>query len=262
MEKDLEKEYERIGRFFAFEMNEAERTAFEQEVENDVVLAERTQRFETVENIVDNQFGSAEVTEQQRVKAAWKNVENVEKVAKVRSLRPKWQQWSLAAAAVVLLGVGLWWYTDSLENPQQMALDYWEQTSIQNAVTLRSDTDILPSQIQLQKTIEAYQAQQHQTALTLAAQADPNTPQYPQILLVRGQSFFALNQMPNAISEYQKIIDLENGGAKDLAYWLQALAYVRTNEIEKAQQNLRLIIEEKYAFAPQAAKLLEKLNVD
>ena len=63
MEKDLEKEYERIGRFFAFEMDEAERIAFEQEAEKNDELTEQIKRFRAVENVVEKEFGGLEATE-------------------------------------------------------------------------------------------------------------------------------------------------------------------------------------------------------
>lgn len=259
-----EKDYELLERFFSFSMDEKERIAMEVKLDSDPLWKEKMRRYQEVENQLGMQFGKEGEAISEEVRNGWKTPVSSGRSGKSEKspLQIKWRQiLSIAAAFLMIAVVSFWIFQmNTTSNAQQLAMEMWQQTPIQNSLSVRSENDLTTTQKQLQKALVDYANKDYQAVLTQLDDILPSSDIYAQSLLLRGQSYFGLHQMQNAIASYHSLIDLPNGNAKDLAYWLQALAYLQVDNQAAARVNLQFLIDGKYGFAPKAEELLKQMN--
>lgn len=256
-----QEDYELLERFFSFSMKEKERLILEKKLENNPVWQEKLRRYQQVDNELTTQFSDEGKAIPDVIRNGWKNQNdlNTNLTEKKSNLRLSWQ-WmlSIAAAFLVFTAISFWVIQmNNSPNAQQLALEFWQETPIQNSLAVRSGNDLTATQMQLQNALSAYANQEYRAVLSQLENISPTSDIYARSLLLCGQAYFGLNQIQEAITNYQTIIELPNATTKDLAYWLQALAYLQVDNHAAARTNLQLLIDGKYGFAPKAAELLE-----
>lgn len=259
MAQDLHKEYEDINRFFEFDMDEEELNELDKKLEEDPDFFNKLQTLQFVEKELEAQFGTIGRKHKQQIKSGWKTaIPNAEK--KSNPLKVSWKRnLSIAASFLVLVAALVWFTYSSPPSPQQLAQQYWQATPIETIVNIRSITPLPNEQQTLQQTINLLTNKEYQSALDILNQLTVTKENISQVNLLKGQAYFGLNQLQLAVEAYQSVLDQPINGQKDIAYWLQALAYLQKGEKVKAQSNLNIITQERYGMTSQAEKLLEQL---
>ena len=77
---------------------------------------------------------------------------------------------------------------------------------------------------------------------------------------MRGNSHYALKQYEEAKPDFETVEKDESSLFRDEAIWYLADCYLKTNERDKAIENLKNIAASESNHKKQAAKILRKLN--
>lgn len=255
-------DYELIQRFFEWELSDEERQAFEQRMESDTTFLQRIESYQAIDEQIELQFNQNETAKQQKIKKDWKNTKH--EPTKVRPLasRKRWLRMTGIAASFLLLIALAWWLlpSNTTTSPQILASAYYQKTGHQSVSTFRSSAEQNPTDKTLEKASTAFKAKQYTQALDMLQAIPSIYPLYHQVVLLRGQCYFGLENWIEAVQQFQAVIDAPEGGRKDLALWYQALTYLQQEEVEKAKQNLENIVAERYPIAKEAELLLKEIK--
>lgn len=238
-------DYKLIERFFEFELDEEELIEFEQRLEVDIHFSKRVRAFNYVDEKVDKEFTPTSFREMQKKQQKWK--EELKKTPMPITIMTSTKMWQTLAASLALFLVagGLW--MSKMSNSayyDDLAQVTWEDvdTIIGEEITAGSVT----------------RAGEEKESVSQVAKSDS--------LLRVGKLLFKENKLEASLIPFQTIIDMEENEEegedkvkKDLAYWYQALVYVRMNKIWNARKNLSHIIAEKYPLDDEAKKLYYQL---
>jgi len=245
-----------IERFFERELTEHELANFEARLKADHDFAEKVERFGYAHQEVEKIYYP---NERETFKKDWDKILDTEEEAPIRKIKPM-RYYLMRVAAAILLIFGLTLivnqFSPSNQSFQQIALQNWEPDPDEmNRVSTRGDTAVVPGAVVWDNAKKTYKAGKFEETLnTLGLLGNK-----PDALLWKGICHFELEQMPQAISHFDAVIQHKDSGSKDLALWYQALAYLYENNTDDARKNLNIIIENNYPKKRNAMRLLEKL---
>lgn len=249
MENKSIKDLNIMERYFDFDLSEQELQEFNERVKSDPDFAEKVSQYEFAltftEKIYKTESESTLKKEQFKSLLNQANpkgnsaAKDSQPEAKVVPINYK-KYWFAAAASIALLLMAVWLFSPSAQNPQQLAANYWQETRTSVTTTLKSSTDQEQNIKLLKAADKSFMANNYQEALNHLNEIPTSFKEYNKVLLLKGQSFFGLNQYQNAIESYQLAIEK---GAPQQALWYQALAYIRDGNLLSAQQNLNKILK-------------------
>lgn len=246
-------DYELIQRFFDFELNEEEAIQFDRRTETDLQFQKKIELYKYVEHKVTKDFKSDALAMKAVKTQAWQRQLGNNPIPKRRI--GIYQPWR-AIAAVVVITLISYLAIQNLGNDKlsytKLALNTWEDDY--PALVERSLTSPR-EQSKFMDAINSYKAQKYKASLQLLEGITDE-----RALLLKGQVLFRSGKNNKAIAIFQSIIDSQDGGQKDMAYWYQALVYLYLENIGAAKQNLNWIQQENYPMAKDASWLLQELN--
>jgi tetratricopeptide (TPR) repeat protein len=108
--------------------------------------------------------------------------------------------------------------------------------------------------------LEFYNIHDYEKAAVLFNKVLENNPGDMQSILLNGVANFEDKKFPEAKQSFTKVIDDDNNLYIETAKWYLALCYVKTDEKEKAIQQLEIIKKEGSIYRNDAKKILRKLK--
>jgi tetratricopeptide (TPR) repeat protein len=108
--------------------------------------------------------------------------------------------------------------------------------------------------------LEYYNTQDYERAAVLFNKIVESNPKDMQSTLLSGVSNFENRKYPEAKKSFGRVIDNNNNLYIDQAEWYLALCYIKTDEKDKAIQQLEKIKNEEGIYKNDAKKILRKLK--
>ncbi len=270
MQNTIDQDLNLIERYFESTLSLAELDLVSKRLENDPVFKERLERYEQIHINVNNLL--SDVSEKEEMKANWKAMLQQEKrkqeekarqeaqskpEAKVRS--GNFRKYLLAAASVALLvlAFGIWQFGFTKNDATEMATHYWNQTDKIKPHGERSGGEADQFLGLLNEAGTAYQEQNFQKAYDLLEKIPEDYEMYHRAMILQGKSLFQEGKIREAIGKFDVVLDRRGKGGREQALWFQALAYLKLDEGKQAEENLKIIVAEKYPLARKAKEVLE-----
>lgn len=251
-------DYKLIQDFFEFELTEKEVQDFEYRMEVDRYFFQKVQAYDFVNEKIAKDFTGVSFEEKRPLQEKW--LAELERENNKRApLKPARIWWAMAATIGVLV-IAIAWLGQSENNEityKQLALNKWEDT--QENFTQRSSIHIA-NHVVFANAIKSYQLQKYEDCLSQLMHVDSTFSFYEQALLLNGQAHFRLEELDQAIVNFEEIIEFKDSELRDIAYWNQALVHIYMENIGEAKQVLNLIIEDNYPLAKKAQELLNQLQ--
>lgn len=239
-----------IERYNAGEMNEAETTWFLKELDNneklrkEVDLRKKTDMVLKTHDVIQLRN---KLTEIERIRAAEKPVKTP---VKSMSLR-----YAAIIAGLMIVG-GITLYNGrSMTNDEILDRFYksYEVTS-----PSRSQQAILNSDYST--AIEYYNIHDYRNAALYFSKVVDSDPRYMESTMLNGVSNFEVRNYPDAESSFIKVIDNNDNLFLEDSQWYLALCYLRTNEQEKAFDQLNAINKSESIYKRDAKKIMKKMK--
>ncbi|HYQ55996.1 MAG TPA: tetratricopeptide repeat protein [Draconibacterium sp.] len=160
-----------------------------------------------------------------------------------------------SSVAVVLVLVGLMGAmklsTNTLDNAYNK---YYEPTSWASERSVNSSVDVI------QQAKIHFQNNEYQEAIDLLNAATVNKGEKFVTQFYKGISYQNLNKFPQAVSQYEKVIDQGNNMFVEEAEWYKALCYLKMNKKAEAKNELLAVINRKGHYEKDAKAVLRKLK--
>lgn len=253
-----EGQYEVIEAYLNNELSAADRTVFENDMQIDAELRTEVTRQRDI-RLGLRAIGIEQALE--RAKAQYKATVATEEMEKTVS-RPlvTWRYWAAAASVVVVLGLG--YYTYQQANDQQADIAYAETSTSDELVKDFPSGTLSPDvQAQLLDALTKYKSGKYDQVITqlTTLPADKQTIHYKNYFL--GLSYLVNKQPTEAIPLLNKALTAPSLKIRKKAEWFLALAYVKNNQKEKALPILKTIsIDNANPFQSQAKQVLQKIE--
>ena len=235
--------FELIERYLANELSQAELKSFEDRLKSDKNLAQKVENQKLTHKAAD-------------IYAQLKTKEKVKKqfdlVAKSRNNNRR-NMLRIAAAILVLIIAGVALFVPANYSNQALADENFEAYP-DRITTMGSSSDE-----QLATAMKAYNEKDFEKAIDLFSDLPEGITQKDLVQLYLGISMMETNQLENAKTKFQQLIDASSPQA-DAAEWYLALAFLQNNEIENAKSSLKQIVAQNGFQSKNAAQLLEKLD--
>jgi len=242
-----------IERFFERELTEDELAYFKERLDADTGFAEQVARFDYARREVEAIYYP---DEEKNFKQKWQKVLQTPQRQTIK--RKSIVHYLTRVAAVLILAIGLIGigrYIGMQENNlQQLALQNWEKNEKEMSKGPWRGK-LIDRTVIWDKAEKSYKEGKFEETLNSLSILGNE----PDALFWKGICHFELRQIPKAISNFEAVIQHEEGSKKDSALWYQALAYLYENNTDAARKNLHLIIENTYPKANDAKRLLEQL---
>lgn len=258
-------DFDLIERFFDFDLSPIELKQFEQRMETDAAFRKRFQLFKEMDTHIEKRLGASE--EMELIKQQFKstipigtNNKNVLKknTGKVISLR---KRLSIAATiALIIVSMVILRMVLQPNDPNTLAMEYWEQTTSITFSNQRSDNTLSITEEQLIKASELLENQNYPAVIQSLVDIDTNDAQYLKVSLLLGQAYFNQKQLDFAESEFQMILNHPSGDYRDSALWFQALTQLAKGNKQACKANLKEIIQQNYLQASKAKSLLTQIK--
>ncbi|MBC8757597.1 tetratricopeptide repeat protein [Kordia sp. YSTF-M3] len=264
--------YSRIASYLNNEMNEAEKAAFEVQLENDAELASFVDTFSTLEGVYNedkwtvksnatiaevkalaNAFRADDVADvSKKIRAIQQHTTNQETTSRSRKSYFYYISSAVAIAAVCTLFYFSFMQSITADDAFEQYHDWASLPSFQT----KSDTNN-----NLAKASTLFQEEKYQEALSIfTTYAQESATYNPQIQLYIGVSHMELENYQEALQTFNQ---LQNSNTVDdhKAYWYTALTYLKQNDAENAKKVLKTLVENPSNYNYEKAKeLLKKLK--
>lgn len=161
----------------------------------------------------------------------------------------------IAVGALLLIIVGITFFLNKTPNNDQLFSNYFEPSKNVSAPIVRSESnDKL-----LSNAFIAYSEADYQKTIPLLEKAFESTKN-SELLFYKGNALLALNQTKDAIEVFKKHQSFSDA-LTNRSHWYLALAYLKTDQVENAKQELKGLIDSGEPFKKKEANsLLKKLN--
>lgn len=239
-----------IERYNAGEMNEAEKTWFLKELDNNEKLRKEVELRKKTDMVLKNhnviQLRN-KLTEIDRIRAAEKPVKNPVKRMPLR--------YAAVIAGLMLVG------SITLYNGRSMATDeildrFYKSYEVTSPS--RSQQAILNSDYST--AIEYYNIHDYSNAALYFSKVVDSDPRFMESTMLNGVSNFEVRNYPDAKSSFIKVIDNNDNLFLEDAQWYLALCYLKTNEQRKAYDQLNAIERSESIYKRDAKKIMKKMK--
>jgi tetratricopeptide (TPR) repeat protein len=240
-----------IERFNAGEMNEAERTWFLKELENneklrnEVELRNKTDMVLKRHNVIQLRNKLSEI----EMKRAAKPVKN--------PVKRFYFRYAAVIAGFILVGsITLYYFygrslsTDEILNRFYKSYEVTSPSRSQQAI-LNSDYST---------AIEYYNSHDYRSAALYFSKVLDTDPKYMESTMLHGVSNFEVKNYTDAESSFNKVIHNDDNLFIEDAQWYLALCYLRTDERVKAVDQLNAIIRSASIYKADAKRIMRRMK--
>lgn len=237
-----------IERYNAGEMNEEEEKWFRKELEGNLKLREEVALRKHTDDILKKQDILS-----LRQKLAAIEKEREKKISPKKS--PAYLKYAAVLAVLVAIGSVAVFSGKNLST-EEIFTKYYTQyapPTVQRAGTSVTNDDFALA-------IEYYNTHDYEKAAGLFNKVLKSNPGDMQSMLLKGISNFEFNRYPEAKQSFTNVISDNNNLFIETAKWYLALCYIRTDEREKALQQLEAIKNEGSIYKDDARKIIKKLK--
>ena len=239
--------FEQIDRYVQGEMEEEEQAAFEQRMQTDEALAgEVAMQQDLMGHIADDKKKAL----RQELKNLFSDEAAESAPVKVRQLNVR--KLLMAASIALLAGMSYWLYQTQQNTSEKLFASHFEVYVIQERSSGNTNN------YEQAKAEAFYQQGNYAEALELFN----NLPQTPSVLFYQGNCYLVLEQVPQAIEAFDKVIAEKDSPLVFEARWYKTLAHIKQNKkaaakavLQEALSSPRLTEAER----KKASALLEKL---
>lgn len=238
---------DKIIRYHAGEMTEAEQEAFEEQLSNDEKLQQLQADYELAQSAVD-------VLAYDELRSTLRKMAEPSQVS--QSAGNGWKtafSYRLAIAATVLLllisGAYLWWPTPS--TPAALASSHYEAPNFSLERSEQTNDD------QLTALTTAWQREDYAYITQTLGNSDHLEVTEIQLL---AHAYYQEKEWEKAIVLFTTLVDQRDGRYAPLARWYRALSYLQQGQTSKATADLQLLRDsDNAALRAQTRSLLEEL---
>jgi len=240
-----------IERYNAGEMDEAEKQWFRKELRNNEKLRKEVELRSRTDTVLKNQDlmnlrNKLNAIEKQRQ----------EPVPVRKSRRTVNIRYAAAIAGLIIIGSIVLFSSRKASNDEILS-QYYMPYDV--ASTSRSgDAVITPDYYKL--AVEYYNIHDYRNAAKYFNMVLEIDPENMQTELLNGISNFENQNYPEASGSFAKVIADKNNFYVDHAQWYLALCYLKTDETEKAVEQLAIIGKSKTIYRKEARKILRSLK--
>ena len=239
-----------IERYNAGEMSDAERLWFQKELKgNETLLAEVNLRKNT-----------DEVLKNQNIILLRNKLTEIEKGREAntiirRAKRQVYLKYVAVIASLLIVG-SVTFFSGSNMSSEKIINRYYkvyETPAAQRSGTAEMNNDFTLA-------LEFYNTHDYQKAAILFSKILEKNPKDMQTELLNGVANFEDNKYPEAKLSFAKVVYDDNNLFIETAKWYLALCYVKTDEKDKAIQQLEIITKEGGIYKNNAKKIIKKLK--
>jgi len=238
-----------IERYIAGEMDEAEKQWFRNEMDGNEKLRKEVEIRRKTEAILKNRDLlnlRIKLDSIEKKRAVEVNVRRQTKHTTIKYA-------AIFAGLIIIGGIALF----SNKGPDSGEIFEKYYTPYEATTTLRSDVVMDNSDFNL--ALEYYEIHDYRNAAIYFSRALENTPGDMHSALLNGISNFETSNYPEAESSLTKVIDDNKNLYIDHAQWYLALCYIKTDENQKAAEQLAIIERSKSIYRKDARKILRSL---
>ena len=246
--------HQQIEKYLRGELTGEQLEAFEKQLKEDTLLA---QEFQLEKDI----FASVQAYGQLKRKQELQQLHNEEVALNgLQRFIRKWYSLLLWIGAILGLAIIAWIVSKNLQSdpgPQQLFAEYSEYAF--KYTVKSSDTLALLVQIETFLSEENFNE-----ALPLLDEYLSQNPNDSEILLAKGIAILKTDQDDeDALKLFMQVVDQDNAYLAD-SYWLIALTYLKSNQIQESKEYLNKIpaTSRKAALAQQLIQSIEKADLD
>lgn len=239
---------ENIEQYLRNELTVEQKKFFEYRMEGDPDLFQQVELHRKTMRSLDNHFlrelkeGMQQMSDDVVItKAAPKEKYNIFQMTKI-----------MLAAGLLLILASVFLWMNRPESGTDLYLAYHEAyPNIEQPIQRADENTIFEGLV----SYEAGDFSKASSALKAQALAEPDNPAWPFYL---GNCALELDQPEQAITAFQKTINLGESKYINPARWYLALTYLKSDQREKAETYLRKLVEEDYGYRERAEEILSK----
>ncbi|MCX6254105.1 MAG: tetratricopeptide repeat protein [Bacteroidia bacterium] len=239
-----------IERYNAGEMSDAEKQWFRKELDGNEKLRNEVNLRKLTDEILKNQ---AVISLRNKLSEIEKRRESNIPVRKSR--KPAYLKYAAVIAGLVLIGSIAVLSRKNLSSEEIMNRYY---KAYEPPTSLRSGQ--IETNADFTLALEFYNTQDYEKAAILFNKVLESNPKDMQSVLLNGVANFEGKKYPEAKQSFVKVIDDDNNLFIETAKWYLALCYIKTNEREKAIQQLEIIEKEGGIYRNDAKKVTRELK--
>jgi tetratricopeptide (TPR) repeat protein len=239
-----------IERYVAGDMNDAEKIWFEKELEGNQKL-----RYE-----VNLSKRTDEVLKNKNISTLRSKLSEIEKSREVylpvnKSKRPVYMTLAAVVAGMVMIGSIVLFSGRNLSSDEIINRYYkaYEPPTTQRSAFSASNNDFTLA-------LEFYNTHNYEKAAILFNKVLKSNPKDMQSTLLNGVANFEDKKYPDAKQSFVNVINDNNNLFIESAKWYLALCYIKTNEKDKAIEQLQLIKNEGGMYKNDAKNIIRILN--
>jgi len=237
--------YEKIQNYVAGNMSDAEKTAFEKEVQADNAIAQELEIYKNLIPVI-----SPPIAEERALRSTLKELHTktvTKNTGSGKTFNLKWLM-PLAASTILLFGLMKFISTDSNGTNLDQFYNYEKI-----ALVSKSDQDRNYSELQ-----RAFNSADYESSIALASEILKTIPKNPDVMLAKGIAEMETGDLEESIRSF-KALKAENLRV-DKSDWFTALALVKLGKKQEAITTLQSIVDNKSFNHVQATKLLQSLK--
>ncbi|GAB3172555.1 tetratricopeptide repeat protein [Telluribacter humicola] len=241
---------ERIEQYFNRQLPPTEQEQFEQELLHNTQLAEEVAMYLSVKQALRTEILAERHAEwQQLAPLPAKN----QPVGRVKALR----SWYSAAAAVLVLAIGVVWFWLNPLAPdvQQLADAYVEENFTTLSVPMDGDIDSLKSAIQ------SYHDGEYTTAKLIGQEMLQRNANNADVLILVGVTALRQKEYDQAITYFHRLAAIPDLNANPGTFY-EAIAYIQRgqpSDLDKARQLLQTVVSQELEGEREAKKWLAEM---
>ncbi len=239
-----------IERYNAGEMDDAEKQWFRKEMSGNEKLRKEVETRQKTDAILERQDI---ISLRNKLGSIEKKRETGDSKRK-HSGRIKFKYAALVAALITVGGIAL------LSNKKPGNEEIMEKYSRTYEATSSLRSDITVENPDFRLALEYYEIHDYRNAAIYFSRALENRPEDMQSALLNGISNFEIDNYPEAKTSFVKVIDDNNNLYIDHARWYLALCYIKTEEKQKATEQLAVIEKSKSIYKKDARRLSRNLK--
>jgi tetratricopeptide (TPR) repeat protein len=240
-----------IERYNTGEMNEAEKTWFFKELENNEKLREEVELRKKTDYVLKNNnviLLRNKLSEIERKRAAEKPVKN--------PARRTIMRYAAIIAGFILVGSITLYFNGRRLTTDEILDRFYKSYEVTSPS--RSQQAILNSDYST--AIEYYNIHDYRNAALYFSKVLSNDTRYMESVMLNGISNFEIKNYPEAKNSFIKVIDNDDNLFIEDAQWYLALCYLRTDERGKAVEQLKAIINSESIYKKDARQILRKMK--
>jgi tetratricopeptide (TPR) repeat protein len=240
-----------IERYIAGEMSEEEREWFEKELISNTNLSYEVELRRKTDMVLKSQDV---ISLRNKLSQIEKN-RQVSEVPVRRSKRPVYIRYAAIVTALALIG-SIAVYTGRNSGTDELISRYYkpyDPPASQRSGQVGVNDDFTLA-------LEFYNTNDYENAARFFSKVVESNPKDMQSVLLNGVSNFEDKKYPEAKMSFTTVIDDNNNLFIETAEWYLALCYIKTNDKEKAANQLKKISKEGGTYCKDAKKILRKLK--